>query len=177
MITIDDLSFIKNENDRLKMSIAINICQEFELFKSFKSDEVSICKKSKSMCIDDQKSVMTGITTRGVKINEEFMEKYYHLNADLFELPIKERNTDGDYLKYNFIWWFQEYEDMFNSDSSLQAHIKHIGKECNTGSCMEIGWICDNLRYLAINGFEKYKKFKYHDFETYDNNYKTIDLS
>tara|TARA_B100000575_G_C22732231_1_gene438865 strand:+ start:151 stop:504 length:354 start_codon:yes stop_codon:yes gene_type:complete len=58
-----------------------------------------------------------------------------------------------------------------NEQWSLQDHIDKIGEICNVGSCMELGWICDNVRYYALNGEESYKLYPYHQFEKYVDNY------
>ena len=58
-----------------------------------------------------------------------------------------------------------------NEAWTIQHHIDKIGNICKAGSCMELGWICDNIRYYALYGGDKYNFYPYHNFEKYVDEY------
>lgn len=175
MDSIDDLSFVLDVNDREKLYIAILTAQDIGVIECFASDNVVVCDDN-TIAVDDQTDFDTKININGVKINDEFLQTFYQINADLFEIPDDKRKKVDESMKLDYKYLLENYSDLFESNCTLQAHINNISNKCNSTSCMETGWICDNLRYLAINGFKKYKKFKYTGFDDYVNAYTSRTL-
>ena len=166
MDSIDDLSFVLDINDREKLYIAILTAQVIGVLECFASDNVVVCGDN-TMAVDDQKDVDTKITINGVKIDDEFLQTFYQINADLFEIPDDKRKEVDESIKLDYKYLLENYSDLFESDCTLQAHINNISNNsCKTSSNIFMNKLkCDcciihqegKLRWVATSNITTYK--------------------